>query len=173
MKIFDSTTLKCKQLIHLGIYHPSSRFFFIADDTEKEFEFKKIFNDYFSQHPQVGIIQRVRTKDIDKVLYKIYGFNLFVKENRLPIVKINYIWTNNNTINHIKDVFSDRSNFQGKHLTVVAQRGIEGYAIQVDKIPIEDPEYSPTTVFRYVIVSTYVVLRYSKSNKTLIHMYLG
>ena len=149
MKIFDATTKKCKQLIHLGIYHPSSRFFFIVDDTEKEFEFQKIFNDYFSQHPQVGIIQRVRTKDMNKVMYKIYGFNLFVEKNGLPIVKINYIWTTNNTINHLKDVFSDRSNFQGKHLTVGALPGVEGAGIQADRIPIEDPEYSPTNVFRY------------------------
>ena len=152
------TTLKCKQLIHLGVYHPTSRFFFVIDDTEKEFEFKKIFNDYFSQHPQVGIIQRVGTKDIDRILYKIYGFNLFVKENGLPIVKINYIWTTNNTINHLKDVFSDRSNFQGKHLTVGAIP--DGtYSVKGDKISIEDPEYSPTNVFRYVIVLLKVVTR--------------
>ena len=65
--------MKCKQLIHLGVYHPSSRFFFVVDETEEEFELNKIFNDYFSRHPRVGIMQRVRTKDMDKAKYKIYG----------------------------------------------------------------------------------------------------
>ena len=147
MKIFDATTLKCKQLIHLGIYHSASRFFFVVN--EKEFEFQKIFNHYFSQHPQVGIIQRVESKDTDKGMFKIYGFNLFVKEHGLPIVDINYIWTINNTINHIKDVFSDRSNFKGKHFIIGALPGVEGFAIQADRIPIKDPDYSPTNVFRY------------------------
>ena len=40
--------MKCKQLIHLGVYHPSSRFFFVVDETEEEFELTKIFNDYFA-----------------------------------------------------------------------------------------------------------------------------
>ena len=142
--------MKCKQLIHLGVYHPSSRFFFVVDETEEEFELNKIFNDYFSRHPQVGIIQRVRTKNMHKVMYKIYGYNLFVKENGLPIVQINYIWTSNNTINHIKDVFSDRSNFKGKHFIIGALPGVEGFAIQADRIPIEDPDYTPTNQFRYV-----------------------
>ena len=142
--------MKCKQLIHLGVYHPSSRFFFVVDGTEKEFEFKKIFNDYFSQHPQVGIIQRVRTKNMHKVMYKIYGYNLFVKENGLPIVQINYIWTTNNTITHIKDAFSDRHTFQGKHFAVGTQPGIKGHGVQADRIPIEDPDYTPTNQFRYV-----------------------
>lgn len=43
------------------------------NETVDEFEFRKIFNDYFSRHPQVGIMQRVRTKDMDKAKYKIYG----------------------------------------------------------------------------------------------------
>ena len=90
----------------------------MMDETVEDFEFRNIFNDYFSRHPQVGIIQRVRTKNMHKVMYKIYGYNLFVKENGLPIVQINYIWTTNNTINHIKDAFSNRRNFQGKHLAV-------------------------------------------------------
>ena len=50
-----------------------SRFFLIMNETVDEFEFRKIFNDYFSRHPQVGIMQRVRTKDMDKAKYKIYG----------------------------------------------------------------------------------------------------
>ena len=146
--------MKCKQFIHLGVYHPSSRFFFVVDETEEEFELNKIFNDYFSRHPQVGIIQRVRTKNMHKVMYKIYGYNLFVKENGLPIVQINYIWTTNNTISHLKDVFSDRSDFQGKHLTVVTlPDGTD--AMKADRTPIEDPEYSPTNRFRYVIVSNH------------------
>ena len=132
------------------MYHPSSRFFFIVDETKEEFEFKKIFNDYLSRHPQVGIIQRVRTKDMDKAMYKIYGYNLFVKENRGPIVQINYIWTTNNTINHIKDAFSDRHNFQGKHLAVGTQPGIKGHGVQADRISIEDPDYSPKNQFRYL-----------------------
>ena len=149
MEIFDATTMKCKQFIHLGVYHPSSRFFFVVDETEEEFELNKIFNDYFSRHPQVGIIQRVRTKNMHKVMYKIYGYNLFVKENGLPIVQINYIWTTNNTINHIKDAFSNRRNFQGKHLTV-GNIPFFGTGVQADRIPIEDPDYSPTNQFRYV-----------------------
>ena len=139
--------MKCKQLIHLGVYHPSSRFFFVVDETEEEFELNKIFNDYFSRHPQVGIIQRVRTKNMHKVMYKIYGYNLFVKENGLPIVQINYIWTTNNTINHIKDAFSDRHKFQGKHFTVGV---IPHISVQADRIPVEDPDHSPTNKFRCV-----------------------
>ena len=50
-----------------------SRFFLIMNETVDEFEFRKIFNDYFSRHPRVGIMQRVRTKDMDKAKYKIYG----------------------------------------------------------------------------------------------------
>ena len=139
--------MKCKQLIHLGVYHPSSRFFFVVDETEEEFEFNKIFNDYLSRHPQVGIIQRVRTKNIHKVMYKIYGYNFFVKENGLQVVQINYIWTTNHTINHIKDAFSNRRNFQGKHLAV-GNIPFFGTGVQADRIPIEDPDYSPTNQFR-------------------------
>ena len=52
----------------------------MMDETVEDFEFRNIFNDYFIQHPQVGIIQRVRTKVMDKAMYKIYGYNLFAKE---------------------------------------------------------------------------------------------
>ena len=142
--------MKCKQLIHLGVYNPSSRFFFIVDETEEELEFKKIFNDYLSKHSQVGIIQRVRTKDMDKAMYKIYGYNLFSEETGGPIVQINYIWTTNNTINHIRYAFSDRHKFQGKHLIVGAQPGMNGWGIDCDRIPSEDPEYSVTNKFRYI-----------------------
>ena len=96
--------MKCKQKIDLGVYHASSRFFFVVDDKTEETEFLKIYNDYLSKHPQVGIIQRVRTKQTNKNLYKIYGYNFFAKENGLPIVKINYIWTPNNSIEPLKGV---------------------------------------------------------------------
>ena len=148
--------MKCKQLIHLGIYHPSSRFFFMMDETVEDFEFRNIFNDYFSRHPQVGIIQRVRTKVMDKAMYKIYGYNLFAKENGGPIVQINFIWTTNNTINNIKDAFSDRRKFQGKHFAIGGQPGIKGHGIQADRIPVEDPDYSPTNQFRYL--PTYICM---------------
>ena len=80
-------------------------------------------------------------------MYKIYGYNLFVKENGLPIVQINYIWTTNNTINHIKDAFSNRRNFQGKRLAV-GNIPFFGTGVQADRIPFEDPDYSPTNQFR-------------------------
>ena len=140
--------MNCKQLVHLGVYHPSSRFFFVVDETEEELELNKIFNDYFSRHPQVGIIQRVRTKNVHKVMYKIYGYNLFVKENGLPIVQINYIWTTNNRINNIKDAFSDRRKFQGKQFVVSTQPGINGHGVDADNIPIGDPDFSPRTQYR-------------------------
>ena len=140
--------MKCKQLIHLGVYNPSSRFFFIVDETEEELEFKKIFNDYLSKHSQVGIIQRVRTKDMDKAMYKIYGYNLFSEEIGGPIVQINYIWTTNNRINNIKDAFSDRRKFQGKQFVVATQPGINGHGVDADNIPIGDPDFGPRTQYR-------------------------
>ena len=85
---------------------------------------------------------------MDKAMYKIYGYNLFVKENRGPIVQINYIWTTNNTINNIKDAFSDRSRFEGKHFRVGTQPGINGHGVDADSIPKEDPDWSPTNQFR-------------------------
>ena len=138
--------MRCKQKIDLGVYHASSRFFFVVDDKTEETEFIKIFNDNLSKHPQVGIIQRIRTKQTNKNLYKIYGYNFFGKENGLPIVKINYIWTPNNPINYIRDAFTDLHGFDGKHFKVGAQP--YSYYIQAYKIPKEDIEYSETNKFR-------------------------
>ena len=136
--------MKCKQQIDLGVYHEASRFFFVIDEKEEDEEtkFKNIFNYYLSHHPQVGIIQRVRTKNMDKVMYKIYGYNFFANDNSLPIVKINHIWTPNNTINNIKDAFSDMHKFHGKHFKVGGRPGIGGHGIKANNIPKEDPEYS-------------------------------
>ena len=138
--------MKCKQKIDLGVYHASSRFFFVFDDETEETEFLKIFNHNLSKHPQVGIIQRVKTKKIDKNLYKIYGYNFFAKENNLPIVQINYLWTPNNVINNIRQAFTNLYGFDGKHFKVGAQPW--SHDIQAYKIPKEDPEYSETNRFR-------------------------
>ena len=138
--------MNCIQKFDLGVYHASSRFFFVVDEKTEETEFINIFNDHLSKHPQVGIIQKVRTKQADKNLYKIYGYNFFAKENGHPIVKINYIWTPNNTLNHIRDAFTDLHRFDGKHFKVGAQPW--SHDIQAYKIPKEDPEYSSTNKFR-------------------------
>ena len=80
MQIFDASIMKCKQKIDLGVYHASSRFFFVFDDETEETEFLRTFNDNLSKHPQVGIIQRVKTKKLTRIYTKYMAITFFQKK---------------------------------------------------------------------------------------------
>ena len=73
----------CKQRVEVGIYHASSRFFFVVDSEAKDLEKIYEYNDFLHRHSQLGILQRVKTLDPQKIMYKIYGYNFYSEENGL------------------------------------------------------------------------------------------
>ena len=73
----------CKQRVEVGIYHASSRFFFVVDSEAKDLEKIYEYNDFLHRHSQLGILQRVKTLDPQKIMFKIYGYNFFSEENGL------------------------------------------------------------------------------------------
>ena len=138
--------MKCKQLIHLGVYHPSSRFFFVVNLEDKELEKIFHYNDYLYRHSQVGILQPTKTLDPEKAMYKILGYNFYFKENGLPEVNINHVWTTETPFKSIKDAFTDMKHFQGKHFRIATNPW--SHHVQADSIPKEDPEYSESNKYR-------------------------
>ena len=73
----------CKQRVEVGIYHTSSRFFFVVDSETKDLEKIYEYNDFLHRHSQVGILQHVKTLDLKRIMFKIYGYNFFYEENGL------------------------------------------------------------------------------------------
>ena len=73
----------CKQRVEVGIYHASSRFFFVVDSEAKDLEKIYEHNDFLHRHSQLGILQQVKTLDPQKIMFKIYGYNFFSEENGL------------------------------------------------------------------------------------------
>jgi len=73
------------------------------------------YNDYLHRHPQIGILQRVNTKDPEKIMFKIYGYNYYFKENAEPEVIMNYVWTEDRPLTKITQAFTDQFQFKGKH----------------------------------------------------------
>ena len=54
------------QKVDVGIYHPSSRFFFVVNLEDTELEKIFHYNDYLYRHSQVGILQQTKTLDPKK-----------------------------------------------------------------------------------------------------------
>ena len=73
----------CKQRVEVGIYHASSRFFFVVDTEENDLEKIYEYNDFLHRHSQLGILQRVKTLDPQKIMFKIYGYNFYFEVNGL------------------------------------------------------------------------------------------
>ena len=62
LKIFDESTMHCKQKVDVGIYHSEARFFFILDKYENNFGKILDTSKYLSRHPQVAMIQKFKSK---------------------------------------------------------------------------------------------------------------
>ena len=113
--IFDSTVMRCKQKVDVGIYNPDARFYFIISNSENPqsvFE----FNDYLHRHPQVAVLQKVDTLKSGRIKYKIYGYNFFHQVNGLGNVVINHVWDPESKIFHTKQAFTDTMDMKGKNL---------------------------------------------------------
>ena len=139
--------MDCQQKSDVGIYHHSSRFFFVVDIEETYLEKIYEINDYLHRHPQVGILQKVKTKNPEKIMYKILGYNFYNEENNSPLVIINYIWTIENKLTNIKAAFTNIFQFNGKHFKIATNPWANH--VCADEIPMSDPEYSEINKYRY------------------------